>query len=447
METRYQAARQRFSRTQKFVGFSALLLCAYGIAFEPIGLIRAVTIFFIASSLAFLLLRTTATLVMMRDGEAPPPPSTGEPLSFTLLCPLYREADGINNLLRSLRYLDYPEEQVEIVLLLEADDDETANAITEPLDGVQIIINTAIGPRTKPNALNLGLAAASGQVIGVYDAEDRPDPGQLSMVNDAMHHDPRVACVQARLNYYNRDETILTRLFCLEYSLHFDYMLPGLVRLGLPIPLGGTSNFVRREALEAVGGWDAYNVTEDADLGLRLSQAGYKLTTIPSNTFEEATEHARPWIKQRSRWLKGYLQTWLVHTRRFAAPRDAIVLHAVLGAVVANALLAPPFAIAFAFWVSTRSPLLDPVFTGWVGPASLALLIGGNALHAWLLVMAPLGRGWYRLAMSGLLLPVYWTLQSAAAYRAVFSFIRTPHYWAKTDHTAGEMPVQEAARA
>lgn len=443
----YEAARERLSALQKAVMIVLAVGFAYGLVTDPVAIARGLAILFIGSSLSFLALRTAATIATMNCPEAPPAKSLKPALRFTLLCPLYREAAGVNNLLRALRRIDYPANRVEIILLLEEDDMETKAAITEPLGGVRIVVNTEDGPRTKPHALNLGLAVASGDVIGVYDAEDRPDPGQLRMVNDAFMADDGLACVQARLNYYNRDETILTRLFCLEYSLHFDYMLPGFVAMGLPIPLGGTSNFVRRDALERVGGWDPYNVTEDADLGLRLSEAGYRLGTIPSSTFEEATEQARPWIKQRSRWLKGYLQTWFVHTRRVTGLRDAVILHGALGSVVANALLAPLFAAAFAWWAFTRSSVLDPVFEGWVGPASLALLIGGNALHAWMLVMAPLSRGWYPMAMSGALLPIYWTLQSIAAYRALYSFVRAPHYWAKTDHSAGDDPAREVASA
>ena len=172
-------------------------------------------------------------------------------------------------------------------------------------------------PQTKPKACNFALRFARGEYLVVYDAEDRPEPDQLRKVVATFRRSPpNTACLQCRLNYYNVNENWLTRMFTLDYALWFDQMLPGLERLGMPIPLGGTSNHFRIDVLRELHAWDPFNVTEDADLGIRLGQKGYRVGIVDSTTFEEASCRAGQWMRQRSRWMKGYMQTLLVHTRR-----------------------------------------------------------------------------------------------------------------------------------
>lgn len=238
---------------------------------------------------------------------------------YTVLVPVYKEANVVGNLVSHLRTLDYPQESLEILLLMEEDDHETIEAAraAHPPATVRFVIVPKGDPQTKPRACNLGLVFARGEFLVIYDAEDLPEPGQLREAVSAFRNsDEDLVCVQARLNYYNAGENLLTRMFTLEYSWWFDYMLPGLDRLGLPIPLGGTSNHFRTDVLRELGGWDAWNVTEDADLGLRASAKGYTVGVIPSTTYEEACGRYRPWIRQRTRWIKGYMQTALVHSRR-----------------------------------------------------------------------------------------------------------------------------------
>ncbi|NRA29890.1 MAG: glycosyltransferase [Parvularculaceae bacterium] len=366
---------------------------------------------------------------------------------ISLLCPLYREQESVNNLIRSLMAIDYPTNKLDVIILTEPDDPSTARAIDQHWPQLRVLINQRPGPKTKPHALNFGLSEAKGDIIGVYDAEDRPEAQQLRKVAQAFAERSNLGCVQARLNYYNADETILSQMFCLEYSLHFDYMLPGMAAMGLPLPLGGTSNFVRKDALLSVGGWDAHNVTEDADLGLRLAQRGYALSTIASTTLEEAPERCGPWIKQRSRWLKGYLQTWFVHTRNFSDWRGGLVLHATLGSVVLNALVTPWLLAAFVLSYITAWSWLDQIFAPALETPALALWVVGNFFHAWLLAMAPIRRGWFTPTTAIIILPFYSLLLSCAAYRAVYSFLFAPHYWAKTEHSPGEDITRGTARA
>ena len=222
-------------------------------------------------------------------------------------------------LAQALRNLDYPLGKLDIKIVLEAGDRETIEAArTLGLEGVfEIIVVPPSQPQTKPKACNFALRFARGEYLVVYDAEDRPEPDQLRKVVATFRRSPpNTACLQCRLNYYNVDENWLTRMFTLDYTLWFDQVLPGLERLGMPIPLGGTSNHFRTDVLRELHAWDPFNVTEDADLGIRIGQKGYRVGVVNSTTFEEASCRVGQWIRQRSRWMKGYMQTLLVHTRR-----------------------------------------------------------------------------------------------------------------------------------
>ena len=231
---------------------------------------------------------------------------------------MYKEAAVFNQLVVSLSAFDYPHDKLDIILLLEADDKETINAVKrQPLPSYFRFLMIPTGyPRTKPRACNFGLLYACGEYIVIYDAEDQPESDQLRKVLNAFRQKANsVFCVQCRLNYYNVRQNTLTRLFTLEYSFWFDLLLIGLNIVKAPIPLGGTSNHFRTDALRSLGGWDAYNVTEDCDLGMRIALAGYETVVIDSTTWEEANSQIQNWVRQRSRWMKGYIQTYLVHMR------------------------------------------------------------------------------------------------------------------------------------
>ncbi|MFC3302137.1 glycosyltransferase family 2 protein [Parvularcula lutaonensis] len=389
----------------------------------------------------FLILRLAAMAASYTDDIHCPPlevEGTGAP-TIALLCPLYNEPQSVKNLITAIGQLDYPREKLDVLLLLEVDDHLTEKGAGTLPSFVRIVRIPSGGPRTKPNALSIGLSETRAEIVGIYDAEDRPEKDQLLKVAQAFREGPAdLGCVQARLNYYNRDDSFITRLFALEYSLHFDWFLSGLARLGLPLPLGGTSNFVLRSALEDAGGWDPYNVTEDADLGIRLSRCGYRIGTVDSTTYEEATDTARRWVKQRSRWLKGYLQTWIVHMRSIIGWREAIVLHFALGAVFMNAVVNPLMWCLFLAWIVLRLEIFSPLFEGALGTLCLFLFVAGNAAHIWCLLVAPLRRGWYELTEAMIGIPYYWFLQSAAGYKALLEFVFAPHYWDKTDHSEGE---------
>ncbi|WP_376792066.1 glycosyltransferase [Thermoflexus sp.] len=362
---------------------------------------------------------------------------------YTVLVPLYREAAVVRPLIENLARLDYPPEKLEVFLLFEEDDRETleaAKAARPPGNFFFITIPASI-PRTKPKACNVGLFFATGEFLVIYDAEDLPEPDQLKKAVIAFRKGGSdLICVQAALNYYNARENFLTRMFTLEYSFWFDYMLPGLYHLGLPIPLGGTSNHFRTDRLRELGGWDPFNVTEDADLGIRAATAGYRVGVINSTTYEEANTRVGNWIRQRSRWIKGYMQTALVHTRNPVRLLQRVGLRQALGFLLLVAgtpltfLSAPWMWGMFAIWALTGTKGLDPFFPPIILYISLFNLLFGNAVAIYLNMLAGFKRRYYDLIPWALLNPIYWVLHSIASYKALWQLFTRPFYWEKTVH-------------
>ncbi len=362
---------------------------------------------------------------------------------YTVLVPVYNEPEVISILMKALSKLDYPHEKLDVLILLEEKDLVTIQAAqaANPPRYIRFIYIPDSQPKTKPKACNYGLAFARGDYLTIYDAEDIPDPDQLKKAIFAFRQgSPSLVCVQAALNYYNRNENFLTRMFTLEYSYWFDYLLPGLETLGLPIPLGGTSNHFRTDRLRELGGWDPFNVTEDADLGIRASKRGYTVGVINSTTYEEANCEFKNWIRQRSRWIKGYMQTWLVHNRhpwkslQKLGLKSWLAYQFLIGGTVAIFLISPILWILFAYWVFTRAYWLENLIPGWVLYISLFNLSISNALGIYLNMIAVFRRRYYKLLLYALLNPFYWQLHAIAAYMALWQLFSKPFYWEKTVH-------------
>ena len=372
--------------------------------------------------------------------------------SYTILVPVYREANIIGKLVGNLGRLEYPASKLQVLLLLEEDDHETIQAAiaANPPAHVAILTVPDGQPRTKPRACNYGLEFARGDYVVIFDAEDKPDPRQLRTAVAAFelnafireHVDPaepQLACVQAALGYFNAEHNVLTRLFAIEYAHWFDAMLPGMDGTGIPIPLGGTSNHFRTTTLRELGGWDPYNVTEDADLGMRISNRGYAVTTIHATTREEACAEVRPWIRQRTRWIKGYSITAAVNLRH--APgflrRNGIGGAMSLGLLIAGTPLAfmlYPVSILFTLVTWLGVEFGEFRFPVWVLQASvLVMVFGMSTLIASSGIAAWRRYGW-RVAVYAPLLPAYWLLHSIAAWRAGYQAIFDPHHWEKTPH-------------
>ncbi|WP_254654479.1 glycosyltransferase family 2 protein [Clavibacter tessellarius] len=362
---------------------------------------------------------------------------------YTVLVPVFREANIVAQLIENLGGLDYPAHKLEVLILIEEEDSETRDAIVhaDPPAHFHIVTIPAGQPQTKPRACNVGLTLASGEYLVIYDAEDTPDPDQLKKALVAFDRGgPEMVCVQAALNYFNASENALTRMFTLEYSYWFDYMLAGLDHSNLPIPLGGTSNHFRTAALVELGGWDPYNVTEDADLGIRASAVGYRVGVINSTTMEEANTSIPNFIRQRSRWIKGYMQTTLVHARRpVALIREVGIVRFVafallIGGTPATFLGVIPFYLVTIASLAIPNEVIASVFPAWALWTSLFNFLVGNGVMVYVSMMGPFKRGTFHLILWSLLNPVYWILHSISAYKGLWQLLTRPHYWEKTEH-------------
>lgn len=355
---------------------------------------------------------------------------------YTILCPLYREANVARDLVASLACIDYPREALDIKLLVESDDPETIAAALSAAEGaphIEVVIIPACAPRTKPKALNVGLTRARGEFVVIYDAEDRPHAQQLSAALAAFEDGgPDLACVQAPLVIDNADASWISGQFAAEYAIQFREMLPLLAYFNLPLPLGGTSNHFRTEILRKCGGWDAYNVTEDADLGYRLARDGYRVGVIGPPTYEEAPVTFGAWLNQRTRWIKGHMQTWLVLMRNpFRTAREmGFKAFASMQLVFATGLLAAFAHGPLAFILLTA--LLTPY--DLLSPADLVLAIAGYCVAIFASLTACALSNSLSHARAALTMPLYWPLASIAAYRAFFELIFRPFYWSKTKH-------------
>lgn len=379
--------------------------------------------------------------------HAPPGADTALP-TYAVLVPLYREAEVVRSLLDALGALDYPHDRLDIVLIVEQSDTLTHTAIARcrPPAHVRVAVVPDGLPRTKPRALQYALGLTNARYVVVYDAEDQPEPDQLRRVVARFTDTAQgTACVQARLNVDNWDENWLTRQFAIEYTALFDAILPALGRLGLPLPLGGTSNHFCAEALRASGGWDPFNVTEDADLGIRLARQRRRVGLSASTTWEEAPSTLASWLGQRTRWLKGWMQTYVVHMRRPArlwrelGARRFIGFQVLMGGLILSALVHPWFYVLLAVDFVGGGGALWPPPDGvprilwWSG---LVNLVAGYAVAIALGAVAAARRGRRRLLLSALAMPAYWLLISFAAYAALGELARRPHHWRKTAHRA-----------
>ncbi len=429
----------------------AVLFCALALlgsfpALIILGLLAWITVFNALTTA----MRAVALVDSFRPSVAPitaPPgvvrlsPKVGQPV-VSLLIPLYHEDLTLRHLIDSLARSTYPKALMDVVFILEEDDIATPLALAQiglpPWARVLTVPDDTL--KTKPRAMNYALDFCQGSVIGIYDAEDRPEPDQLSKVVDHLSHAaPEVGCVQGYLDFYNSRQNWLARCFTIEYAIWFRVLLRGVQRLGVPIPLGGTTVFFRRTALEAVGAWDAHNVTEDADLGMRLARFGYRTEMVATTTMEEANCDPRAWIPQRARWLKGYAMTWGAHMRRpLALWRD--LGHAgflgfqvlLLGGLTAY-LASPLFWVLWLSWWGLDMTVFDAAPPAFWGIFFGSMVIGQTVMIL-VALRATCARARRHLVPWVVVLPFYWPLGALAAYRAVTDLFTRPFHWAKTTH-------------
>lgn len=440
-EARYSFHRANPERSAKrtlyvtqAVAFALLLAAAVAVAlFAPAFTFNALHVAALALFAIAILFRLVAAASL-----TPTLSRIAEPAHwpvYTILCPLYREANIAPDLIAAINTIDYPKTALDVKILVEGDDPDTIAAAlaVSKAPHIEIVIVPAAAPRTKPKALNAGLARARGEFVAVYDAEDRPHPLQLRAAVAAFEDgDQRLACVQAPLSIDNHDASWLARQFAAEYAIQFRELLPLLARLGLPLPLGGSSNHFRTDALRAVGGWDPYNVTEDADLGYRLAREGYTSGVIGPPTQEEAPVTFGAWLNQRARWIKGHMQTWLVlmrdpvRTAREMGFGAFLAMQLMLGGGLLAALVHGP--LAFIVLTAALSPY------NILRPEDFALAVFGYCVALFAALTACALSNSLSHARAALTMPLYWPLSTLAAAKAIWDLAFKPHHWAKTAH-------------
>jgi len=443
------SARTVLSGAQGFVAGAAVAATVAAFLVAPVVMLLVLHIVLSLTYFASLMLRLTALILRVHR----PSPierlsrQTGPLPRYTVMVALYREAPVVSQLMACLERLDWPHALIDIKLICEEDDAETIAALLALQPGPQFEIVTVppIGPRTKPKALTYALSSARGEYLAIYDAEDRPHPTQLREAHAAFLKGPsELACLQAPLIIANARQSPLSALFSLEYSALFRGLLPMLARRRMPLPLGGTSNHFKTAILKQVGGWDPYNVTEDADMGLRLYRLGYLSDVLTCQTLEDAPVHVSVWMAQRARWFKGWLQTWLVLMRDPARLMREMGLPAFLtfqllvGGMLISALLHP---LIFVFlWLGTSAMLEAPKDDLPLGVISLFVMDFVNILGSYLIFLG-LGVGSmidHEKRLVGwrwTLVPFYWLMISAAAWRAVIELKTKPFHWNKTPHS------------
>ena len=365
---------------------------------------------------------------------------------YTVLLPVFREPQVLNQLLRAVDALDYPHDRLDVKLLLESNDPETAQALAAVARPawLEIVPIPKGEPQTKPRACDCGLAKARGSYLVVFDAEDKPEPDQLKKAVVAFSKaGAETVCLQAKLNCYNTQVNWLTKLFTLEYTTWFDLYLPGLHAFGAPIPLGGSSNHFITSRLLELGGWDPYNVTEDCDLGLRISRKGFVTRILDSTTWEEAPSRPIDWFKQRTRWMKGYLQCFLVHSRGLApwaelGPFGSLFFVLLTGGQVATLLLLPAMWALVGAWFVLKWPIADPRLPWTYALFWLSVTLGlFNFIFVLIHVLGAQLRRLKGLEAYALLFPLYWFCISMATWRSLWQFVFDPFKWEKTPHGRG----------
>lgn len=448
------SARTILSPAQRTLAPLLIGAAAAGAVVAPTMVPLAASLFTGVVLLGLAVVRGAASMAEVPDRPRPLRPLRDDALPrYSILVPLYREAASIGPLIASLRRLDYPRDRLDILYLLEPDDAETRaafDALVLP-PGHRVVVVPPEGPRTKPKALNVGLALASGELVTIFDAEDRPERGQLRLAAETFAAGgDQLACLQARLAIDHARDTWITRMFAIEYACLFDVLLPWLAARGLFFPLGGTSNHFRRDVLVRLGGWDPYNVTEDADLGVRLTRFDYEMGMLASTTYEEAPLHMHAWLRQRTRWLKGWTLTWLVHMRRPArfGRRRALAKMLVFQALILGSLLAIlAFPLCVCFITAHLAGVLPLLGAGGAWATGLcafnaAVFVLGYSATVALSLKAIRLRGLSIARWRLIELPVYWLVMAAALALALVELVRRPHHWSKTRHGIARRPLR-----
>jgi len=362
---------------------------------------------------------------------------------YSILIPLYKEASVLKQIVSVINNLNYPKNKLDVKLLLEEDDLETINAVKKmklPRYFETVIIPHSF-PKGKPKALNIGLTKIKGKYLTIYDAEDIVDRDQLKKVYLVFKNAPdNVGCVHSKLNFYNKNQNWLTKIFTTEYTYWYELCMPWLIKDQYIVPFGGNSVHFKTEVIKKMGGWDPYNVTEDCEIGIRLYRKGYVAEYVNSITTEEAVLTTKAWIRQRSRWMKGYILTSFVNLRHPVRLYKELGLKKILsffliilGTPIIH-LLNLLFGTLTILWFLTYSPVIKAFFPWYILYPSLISFVFGNFMMIYLGMIGSVNNKYYNLVKWNLLSPLYWLLMAVATVKSVFQLIIAPHFWEKTAH-------------
>ena len=426
--------------------FLIFLACATVIVTFPRLALWAVAAWIMVNLVTLSAMRLAALFIQIAKRtpfqKAPSPKPDFKLPTMSILVPLYREAEVLPRLVSRINKTDYPRELLDICLILEETDDTTRSAletVTLP-HWFQVVTVPESTLKTKPRAMNYAIKFCKGSIIGIYDAEDDPDADQLRRIAAGFAHGASdVACIQGYLDFYNARHNWLARCFTIEYAIWFRVFMHGIEKMHLPVPLGGTTVFFRREALEHLGAWDAHNVTEDADLGFRLARLGYRCEFMATTTREEANCRVLPWLRQRSRWLKGYAMTWMTHMRnplellRDLGPIRFLTFQILLLGTLSNFLLAP---VIWSLWLASfgLAPDYAALLPGNTWTVLVWMFVGSEIILTLTGMFAVSGRNHRHLMAWVLTMPFYWPLATFAAYKAMYEVLFAPFFWDKTRH-------------
>ncbi|MCK9352254.1 MAG: glycosyltransferase [Candidatus Paceibacterota bacterium] len=428
-----------------FAGFSYALSYVFGVGFL-VFLSALISLFY----LAFMVFKIRVIYLAMKDSpsicydnnEIASLIDEDLPI-YTIIIPLYKEAGVVDQIKKAMTSIDYPNDKLDVIITLEEYDHETISALkfANLPDNYKLLILPNVEPKTKPKALNVAFMYAQGEYLVIYDAEIIPDPDQLKKAVLAFREHPELGSLQTRLDHYNPRQSVISRFFNSEFAFHYDFFLPGLQKMNIPMPLSGHSTHFRTQAIYDIGAWDPYNVTEDCDLGIRLYRYGYRAGMLESGSREEAVTGIRNWVLQRTRWMKGFIQTSIVHLRHPIRFKNEIggwgpfmgFLFIVPGGVLVNLL-------NFVSWfVLVTWILFQPNFVQTLYPLPILYLstgcfIIGTFVFTFMNLLAAYHRERYDLVKFNLLSFAYWMLLSYATVRAAVEFVVRPYHWEKTEH-------------
>lgn len=432
-----------YDKNSKFIFSSICLLVLFGL-FEPLLFVSfawSINIFYTTAVISKIYFIASGYFSERAEKHKRQP--VGEirkhPV-YSILIPLFRENEKtLKRLINSISKLNYPKEKLDVKLITESDDVSTINNIIKlaPPNYFEIIKVPYSLPRTKPKACNYAISFCKGEFVTIYDAEDEPDVEQLNKVLQIYNNDKerKIGAVQARLTYYNKYENYITKCFTIEYYSWFDMMLYGLHYNNFPIPLGGTSNHFRLNTLKSLYNWDPYNVTEDADLGVRLYFKNYQTKLVDSYTYEEATVGLEQWLKQRVRWIKGYMQTFIVYSRNILPTIKKFGFKKYCGffyfvAAPAIVFITAPLLAIYGMYHYFFSNIISSSLQIF----SFINLAGSFFVHTVLGVYIASRNKWYKMLFSSFFFGFYWLLHCIAAPLALVQLILKPHHWNKTEH-------------